>query len=83
MIPPMPTTSFDGIISSQRPVVCVKAKVWDDQEENVQQEKNFEINNDDVTDRWIGRHGPDDRAYLQWPHRSPDIIPCDFSFGVL
>ena len=28
----MPTTSVEGIISSQRPVVCVKAKVWDDQE---------------------------------------------------
>ena len=34
-------------------------------EENVQREKSFEINTDDVvTDRWIGRHGPDDRAYL-------------------
>ena len=47
-------------------------------EENVQREKNFEINTDDVvTDHWIGRHGPGDRAYLQWP-RSPDLIPCDF-----
>ena len=35
-------------------------------EENVQREKDFEINTDDiVTDRWIGRHSPDDRAYLQ------------------
>ena len=33
-------------------------------EENVQREKIFEINIDDVvTDRWIGRHGPEDRAY--------------------
>ena len=32
----------------------------------------------DVTDLWIGRHGPDDRAYLQWPPRSPDLTPCDF-----
>ena len=34
--------------------------------------------NDDVTDRWIGLHGPDDRAYLQWPPRSPDLTPCEF-----
>ena len=48
-------------------------------EENVQHEKNFEINtDDDVTDRWIGCHGPDDRAYLQWPPRSLDLIPSDF-----
>ncbi|KAJ4436561.1 hypothetical protein ANN_16593 [Periplaneta americana] len=31
----------------------------------------------DVTDCWIGRHAPDDRVYLQWPSRSPDLIPCD------
>ena len=48
-------------------------------EENDQQKKNFEINtDDDVTECWIGRHGPDDRAYLQWSPRSPDLIPCDF-----
>ena len=34
--------------------------------------------NDVVTDRWIGSHGPDDRAYLQWPPRSPDLTPCNF-----
>ena len=34
--------------------------------------------NDIITDLWIGRHGPDDRIYLQWPHRSPDCTPCDF-----
>ena len=48
-------------------------------EENVQREKNFEINTDEVvTDRWIALHGLDDRAYIQWPPRSPDLIPCDF-----
>ena len=48
-------------------------------EENVQRRKNFEINTDDVvTDRWIGHHVPDDRAYLQWPPRSPDLITCNF-----
>ena len=47
-------------------------------EENAQREKNVEINTDDVTNRWIGRHGPNDRAYLQWPPRSPDLTPCDF-----
>ena len=48
-------------------------------EKNVQREKIFEINTDDVvTDRWIGRHGPDDRTYLQWLPRSPDLIPRDF-----
>ncbi|KAJ4432291.1 hypothetical protein ANN_20909 [Periplaneta americana] len=34
--------------------------------------------NDVVTDRWFGRHAPDNRAYLQWPPRSPDLTPCDF-----
>ena len=52
--------------------------------ENVQRENILKINtDDDVNDRWIGRHGPDDWAYLQWPPRSPDLIPCDFSFGVM
>ena len=53
-------------------------------DENVQRERDFEINSDYVvTDRWIGRHGPEDSAYLQRPPRSPDLIPCDFSFRVL
>ena len=48
-------------------------------EENVQREKILKINtDDDVTHRWIRHHGPDDRAYLQWPPRPPDLIPCDF-----
>ena len=35
-------------------------------DQNVQREKNVEIYTDDVvTDHWIGRHGPNDRAYLQ------------------
>lgn len=34
--------------------------------------------NVEVPDRWIGRHGPDDRVLLPWPPRSPDITPCDF-----
>lgn len=31
-----------------------------------------------VPDRWIGRHGPNDRACFAWPPRSPDLTPCDF-----
>ena len=34
--------------------------------------------NDFVTDRWIGHHGPDDIAYLEWPPRSADLTRCDF-----
>ena len=34
--------------------------------------------NDVVTDCWIGHHGLDDRAYLQWSPRSRDFTPCDF-----
>ena len=32
----------------------------------------------DVTDRWIGCHDPDDRTYLQWPLGSPDLTPMRF-----
>ena len=31
--------------------------------------------------RWIGRNTAEDEALLRWPPRSPDITPCDFSFG--
>ena len=63
--------------------LCKGKRVWRPivSERNVQREKSFEINTDDVVpDRWIGRHGPDDSGYLQWPPRSPDLIPCDFFF---
>jgi hypothetical protein len=29
---------------------------------------------------WIGRTGQRDDALMQWPHRSPDLIPCYFFF---
>jgi hypothetical protein len=30
---------------------------------------------------WIGRTGQEDDALMRWPHRSPDLTPCDFFFG--
>ena len=32
--------------------------------------------------RWIGRSGQDDLVLNSWPPRSPDLTPCDFSYGV-
>ena len=29
--------------------------------------------------RWIGRAVKGDNDLLPWPHRSPDLTPCDFS----
>jgi hypothetical protein len=34
--------------------------------------------NDELPHRWIGRVGEDDAALFPWPHRSPDLTPCDF-----
>jgi hypothetical protein len=34
--------------------------------------------NDFVPYRWIGRRGPNDLVFLQWPPRSPNLTPCDF-----
>jgi hypothetical protein len=30
--------------------------------------------------KWIGRTGQEDDALMRWPHRSPDLIPCEFFF---
>lgn len=36
--------------------------------------------NTNLSQRWIGRFGPEDEALMRWPPRSPDLTPCDFFF---
>ena len=36
--------------------------------------------NRNLPQRWIGRTGKEDDALMRWPHRSPDLTPCDFFF---
>ena len=38
--------------------------------------------NDELPHRWTGRVGRNDLAFLRWPHRSPDLTPCDFFLWV-
>jgi hypothetical protein len=32
---------------------------------------------------WIGRTGKEDDAFMRWPPRSPELVPCDFFSGGL
>jgi len=38
--------------------------------------------NANLPGRWIGRACHNDSSLLPWPQRSPDLTPCDFSYGV-